>query len=669
MTKQIILVILLIYGNANYAQIRRKVRPPKEINLKSDGDITNYLKNSNVDSLFNTDELKVELKVELNKKTTFKNYQIIPHEKDSIYVDTTLTIKKDYKFNYIRKDDFELLPFHNQGQTYNKLGYKFDEVSLYPQLGATAKHYNYYEVNDINYYQVATPFTELMYRKGLEQGQILDALITFNLNNRQNISLAYKGLRSLGKYRNSLSSHGNMRFTYTYQTENHKYQIKTHLTVQDLYNEESGGLQPNSIYNFENAIEDFKDRGQLETYFTDANNMLRGNRYYLNHNYNLLMKNDSISTKYKINIGHIFKYETKHYEFYQNKNNIYFGASFNTNIKDRNHLTILYNQINTKFKSDLLLGQLKLFVDNYKYNYSFKNLIVIDNNKINQSINGSVSSIGASWHSFYKGIAIQTKAATTFSGNLNGNYIKATASYKKDSLFTLRTTLLNNSKAPNYNMLINQSDYLDYNWKNNFKNELTRTLLFEIESDKILNASAQITQLDNYTYLSDTIAGSQPKPLQYSNTVNYLKVKANKTISFRKFTLDNTIMYQKIASGSDVFRVPEFVTRNTLYYANSIFKKKPMYIQTGITFKYFTNYYANSYNPLLSEFNLQNKVKIGNYPVFDVFINARVRSMRLFLKAEHINTLFSKDRNYYSAPNYPYRDYTLRFGIVWNFFI
>ncbi|WP_073101246.1 putative porin [Leeuwenhoekiella marinoflava] len=24
---------------------------------------------------------------------------------------------------------------------------------------------------------------------------------------------------------------------------------------------------------------------------------------------------------------------------------------------------------------------------------------------------------------------------------------------------------------------------------------------------------------------------------------------------------------------------------------------------------------------------------------------------------------------YYSAPGYPYRDFTLRFGLVWNFFL
>ena len=156
--------------------------------------------------------------------------------------------------------------------------------------------------------------------------------------------------------------------------------------------------------------------------------------------------------------------------------------------------------------------------------------------------------------------------------------------------------------------------------------------------------------------------------MQYSGTINYLKVKASKAISHKHFTLDNTLMYQKVTNGDSVFRVPTFVTRNTIYYANDLFKKKPMYLQTGVTLKYFTKYYADSYNPLLSEFNLQNNVEIGNYPVLDVFINARVRNMRIFLKGEHINSLFSP-KDYYSAPNYPYRDFVIRLGLVWNFFI
>ena len=92
-----------------------------------------------------------------------------------------------------------------------------------------------------------------------------------------------------------------------------------------------------------------------------------------------------------------------------------------------------------------------------------------------------------------------------------------------------------------------------------------------------------------------------------------------------------------------------------------------MFIQTGIVFNYFTKYYANDYNPLLGEFYVQNEKKIGAFPMFDFFINAKVRQARLFLKAEHFNSSFT-GYNFYTAPNYPYRDFIVRFGIVWNFF-
>ena len=667
MIRQIGFLGLFLFSLIGFSQIKPKFQPKKGKTLElGSGAVSNRLGDSRLDSLANRDEFKVEL----SRETTYKDYKIIPFERDTIYVDTTLTIKKDYKFNYLRKDNFELLPFHNQGQTFNTLGYDFSQTQLFPQMGAIAKHYNYSQVKDVNYYQVATPFTELAYRKGLEQGQFLDALITLNLTKQQNISLNYKGLRSLGKYRKSLSSHGNMRFTYRYSSKKSKYHLKAHVTAEELYNEENGGLTEESIYNFENDDKDFKDRGRLETQFTNAYNILRGDRYYIDHQYLVSEKKDSISTKYALKIGHIFKYESKHYEFYQSEKNNYFGDAFTSKIKDKNYLSSLYNQLNATLKSDYILGELKLFVENNDYNYRFKNVIYINNQFIPQGLSGNISSAGAQWKTFYKGVAINAKGATTLSGNLNGNYFKAEGSYTKDSLFVLKASLLNESKSPNFNKLLNQSAYLQYNWTHSdFKNEFKRTLLFELKSDKFLDASAQITQLDNYTYFGDTLSVGFTKPEQYNGTINYLKIKASRSVSYKWFTLENTIMYQKVANGSSVFRVPELVTRNSLYYSNSIFKGKPMYLQAGVTFKYFTEYYANAYNPLLSEFYLQNTTQIGNYPIFDVFVNARVRSMRLFLKAEHINTLFSKKTNYYTAPNYPYRDYVLRFGVVWNFFI
>ena len=126
-------------------------------------------------------------------------------------------------------------------------------------------------------------------------------------------------------------------------------------------------------------------------------------------------------------------------------------------------------------------------------------------------------------------------------------------------------------------------------------------------------------------------------------------------------------MYQNVLDGNNEFNVPEVITRNTFYYSNHLFKKA-LFLQTGVTFNYFTEYNMNAYDPLLSEFYVQNERKYGAFPRFDFFVNAKVKTARLYLKAEHFNSSFSEN-NFYSAPNYPYRDFVIRFGLVWNFFL
>ncbi|MFM6936701.1 MAG: putative porin, partial [Aquirufa sp.] len=130
--------------------------------------------------------------------------------------------------------------------------------------------------------------------------------------------------------------------------------------------------------------------------------------------------------------------------------------------------------------------------------------------------------------------------------------------------------------------------------------------------------------------------------------------------------LDNTVLYQQVDQKDDVLNVPQIVTRNSLYFTNFFFKKA-LYLQTGFTLNYFTKFYINDYNPVTTEAFVQNQKKVGDFPMIDFFVNARIRQTRIFLKAEHFNAKMS-GYNYYTAPNYPYRDFMIRFGLVWNFF-
>ena len=63
----------------------------------------------------------------------------------------------------------------------------------------------------------------------------------------------------------------------------------------------------------------------------------------------------------------------------------------------------------------------------------------------------------------------------------------------------------------------------------------------------------------------------------------------------------------------------------------------------------------------------QNFKEIGEFPRVDFFFNAKIQQTRVFLKVEHLNSSMT-GYDYYSDPFTPYRDLSVRFGLVWNFF-
>ena len=108
-------------------------------------------------------------------KPSIKKYVIINMLGDSTYVDTTLTIKKHYKFNYLKKDNLELLKYSNIGQTYNNLTHNFNDLSFLPEFSFSSKTSRIFrDSNDVKYFHVPTPLTELLFKTVMKQGQYTD---------------------------------------------------------------------------------------------------------------------------------------------------------------------------------------------------------------------------------------------------------------------------------------------------------------------------------------------------------------------------------------------------------------------------------------------------------------------------------------------------------------
>lgn len=612
-----------------------------------------------------------------NVKVTIKDYKIISFARDTTFLDTTLTLNKEYKYNYLRKDDFELMPFANVGQPYNKLGVSFERKNNYPKIGARARHLNYDEMEDVAYYNVATPMSDLLFKTTFEQGQLLDALLTFNTSERLNFSIGFEGMRSLGKYQFNQGESGNFRATSNYVTKNGRYDIRAHIAAQDMTNEENGGLL-NPESEFESKEDNFDEPAKINIRFSNATNKILGKRYFFDHRYKLIKKQKDSSRveKTSLAIGHQFNYETKFYQFNQTAQNAYFGEALLAAINDKASLKTMYNQVSLDFYN-ATLGSLQANLSMYSYNYFFNSLFISEDQVVQNQLQGEEIALGANYKKQIGGFMVDGAFKYNLSGDLTGTIIDASASYQINKNNKLKASLHSSARMPDFNFLLYQSEYQNYNWQNtaNFEKESVNSLAFDLESKTWGKISANISTINNYAYFAyDTnqavVEGAENafiRPFQETNSIEYLKVKYSKEIKVGKFALNNTVMYQNVNQSNEVFNVPQLVTRNTLYFSSDIFKKA-MFIQTGVHFKYFTSYTMDAYNPVLGEFYVQNEEKLGGFPMLDFFINAKVQQTRIFLKAEHFNSSFSQQRTYFSAPNYPYRNFVIRFGLVWNFF-
>lgn len=607
------------------------------------------------------------------KVATIDLYRIITLDRDSTYIDTSLTIQREYSHNYLHRDTFGLLPFANDGQTYNTLNYSTSTNNPLPEFGFKAKHFNFIEANQIRYASVATPISELYFKSTQQRGQSVDSYITINTAPNLNFSLAYRGLRSVGKYINQLTSAGNFRFTVSYNTQNKKYFLNAHFTQQDILNEENGGIT--TIEDFESENLDYKNRQRLEVYLTDAKSFLKGKRLFIDHSYMFNRKKGANN----LYLNHQFNYENKFFEYNQatvssasNGSEVYrFGDSFKTSgINDQTRYNKMYNKMGLAYENTTI-GKFQFFVDDFRSNYYYNQILVFDNRTVPSALSLNINNVGGQYQyrkGKWNGDFLYTRSITNQSlSNLDA---KMQFDLNDENQFIFQYQNIN--KLPNNNYNLHQSSYVAYNWSNDFKNEKINSLSVSALTSW-LTASAQFSILKDHLYFNDVTLLSQKNvqtqivaPTQYSGTINYLSFKLSKEFKFGKFAFDNTVLYQKVGQDEAVLNVPELVTRNTIYFTDYFFKKA-LFLQTGVSFHYFTSYYANDYNPVIAEFFVQKEKQIGNYPVLDFFVNAKIQRTRIYFKVEHLNSSLTGN-SFYSAPNNPYRDMTIRFGLTWNFF-
>ena len=665
MKNYLFLILLVFWSIPNFSQDFQMPKGPSQ-DLNRGGNLQN---SSIADSLMNRFGDK-STRLNKNPDAKIQDYLIITRENDTIVVDTSLTIEKYHKINFLREDDFELIPFSNTGIAYNTLSFSAIK-SIKPKMGATNKYISYDSADDVVYYDLPTPFTELMYRSVFEQGQLLDAVYAVNTSRQFNFSISRKGLRSLGNYQNFLSNTSNFSFTTNYLSKNRKLKIRSHYSNQKLFSEQNGGINDSDISNFENGNSQFLDRGVFDPNFENAHNEFLGKRFYSDQTY-ILKEKDSLNNR-SLEFFNSVYFEEKKYKFQQRSSDEFFGDSFvSQEINDKLFLNTFNLQTGLVLQSDKF-GKFNLGLRYIADRYSLENYQIDDFVDNSQNINSKTTYLNGSYSKEFSKIKLKLNTENFIFGDNQSNSFSSIVkfNFKNDNSLALKYNFY--SVAPSYNTLLHSSNYENYNWDNEFDNSATNSISLNLILSNILDLDIDLISVKKHVQFEKLIDDNSPGinnysivPVQYLDNLEVLKIKLARKIKFGKFSIDSKLLLQKTMS-DNIINLPEIVSRNTFYYSTDMFKKA-LYLQTGFGVKYFSKFYMNGYDPLLSELYVQNEKEIGEFPIIDFFINAKIQQTRLYFKFEHFNSSFT-GYNYYSAPNYPYRDFTFRFGLVWNFFM
>lgn len=168
-----------------------------------------------------------------------------------------------------------------------------------------------------------------------------------------------------------------------------------------------------------------------------------------------------------------------------------------------------------------------------------------------------------------------------------------------------------------------------------------------------------VENLQNYVYY-----GSDQMPHQTSSLIQVFSASLDQSFRIGILNWENQLVYQK-SSKTDILPLPDFSVYSNLYLLFRI--AKVLHVQFGIDCRYFTKYYAQGYQPATLGFYNQDKIKVGNYPLMNAYVNMKLKQTRFFVLFSHVNKGIIGGNDYFSIPHYPLNPRSFQVGVSIDF--
>ncbi|RPA68979.1 hypothetical protein EF405_09550 [Cyclobacteriaceae bacterium YHN15] len=523
-----------------------------------------------------------------------------------------------------------------------------------PKMIGTTSGFHVYDLyynspDSMKYYDTKSPYTQMNAFFGGGNRNMLDLAFARNVNSRWNIGFNFSTIRARKTLnpnarddnltvQNSYSMHTN------YRSENGKYLLLGNFSRMNHEVNEQGGIISPEI-----------DENSILFAYEDAKVWLRNSvatdlrqEYHLYHQYEL--------TK-GWQVYHVIDRKKQGMSFFVNLNS---GDStfFNLNNPDRfnnpdttnnfNRFTEWRNEFG--FKGDIGPLYYNAFVK-FRSGKMKSPYFPSDNN----------------FNELFVGGALRGEISEQWSFEAEGEYLVPGA-FRIHGLFTspwLEASYTKSLYKPTSMQMMYFGNH--HQWENDFSNigvdQVKGVLKLDFPSWSF-RPNLTANRVNNYVFFNESQQVTQ-------STGDAFMVIPGLNFSFnirKKFFWEGEVFYTVITGdGAGNFRIPELVANSRIYYDSPMFNEN-LYIQIGIEGRFRSDNFADNYNPAMQQFYLQNDFNVFAYPVFDLFVNARINRARILFRFNHLNINSMSEPGYFVTPYFTGLKRVLDVGISWPLF-
>lgn len=213
-----------------------------------------------------------------------------------------------------------------------------------------------------------------------------------------------------------------------------------------------------------------------------------------------------------------------------------------------------------------------------------------------------------------------------------------------------------------------EPDWILKNYAGNhfiWKNDFGKTRSFRVGGHLYIpwtrsDISVAFENIQNMVYFN----GSS-MPVQHGGSVQIFSASLDQKLRFGIWNWNNRITYQT-SSNQSVLPLPKLAIYSNMFLNFRLFKV--LNVQVGVDCDYYTLYPGMLWQPATMSFHVQgdNAVKVGNYPLCNVYLTCKLYKARFFVMCSHVNEgLFGN--KYFSMPGYPIYPRQLRLGVSVDF--